>query len=169
MPNASAEFRRLATRLPSELDGLMRRGQTPDPDRLAGAEFRGANTARWMAQVGMRQFIKGFERRPDGRILGYNRRVAQDGLDGRWASPGERFAFFAVRPVDPAARDNHYLNALLLDYAAAGNRRLDPSRPIRDYLVRVEPGSDDVLLGRAFLALGPFRPSPSFFVLQRMR
>jgi hypothetical protein len=72
-----------------------------------------------------------------------------------------------VRRVDPAARDNHYLQALLLDYGAGAKSRLDPARPIRDYLVRVEPGSDDLLLGRAFLALGPFRPSPTFFVLER--
>jgi hypothetical protein len=163
---ASIDFRRLAAAAPSELDAVMRRGDTPDPDRLAGAEYRGANTARWTALLRMQQFVKGFERRPDGGLSGYNRRVPQD---GRWAAPGERFAFFAVRPVDPAARDNRYLNALLLDYGAGGNRRLDPARPIRDYLVRVEPGSDDLLLGRAFVALGPFRPSPTFFVLERLR
>ena len=61
------------------------------------------------------------------------------------------------------------MNALLLDYGAGGNRCLDPSGLIRDYLVRVEPGSDELLLGRAFLALGPFRPSPSYFVLEPLR
>jgi hypothetical protein len=169
MTTASVEFRSLVGRPPAELDAVLRRGGTPDRERLAGAEYRGANTAGWTVRLRMQQFVKGFERRPDGELLGYNRRVAQDGLDGQWASPGEPFAFFDVRVVDPAARDNHYLNALLLDYGAGGNPRLDPSRPIRDYLVRVEPGSDELLVGRAFVALGPFRPSPTFFVLERIR
>jgi hypothetical protein len=141
----------------------MRRGEAPDPGLLAGAEFRGANTAAWTVRLRMQQFVKGFERRPDGTLRGFNRRVAQD---WRWASPGERFAFFALRSVDLTSRERRYPNALLLDYGAAGNPWFDPSRPIRDYLVRVDPGSDQLLLGRAFLALGPLRPSPTFFVLE---
>lgn len=166
MTTASDRFRNLVARPPAELDAVMRRGEAPDPDALAGAEFRGANTAGWTVRLRMQQFVKGFERRPDGRLRGYNRRVTQDGLTGAWAAPGEPFAFFEVREVDPTARDNRYSHALMLDYGAGGSRWFDPSRPIRDYLVRVEPGSDELLLGRAFLALGPFRPSPSFFVLE---
>lgn len=165
---ASPEFRALASRPVAELHAGMRRGETPDVERLPAGEYRGANTAAWAGRLRMRQFVKGFERRPDGRLFGFNRRVAQDGLEGRWGSPGEPFAFFEVRPVDPVARDNHYLQALLLDYGAGGGSRLDPARGIRDYLVRVHPGSDELLLGRAFVALGPFRPSPTYFVLERM-
>lgn len=164
MSAASTRFRELVGRPPEELAACMRRGGTPDLDRLAGAEFRGANTAGWTVRLRMQQFVKGFEWRPDGTMSGYNRRVAQDGLDGQWASPGKPFAFFAVRPVDPAARDNHYLQALLLDYGAGGNPWYDPSRPIRDYLVQVD---DELLLGRAFLAFGPLRPSArTYFVLE---
>ena len=165
MTAASTRFRALAGQSPDELDAVMRRGETPDVDRLVAGEYRGANTARWASALKMQQFVKGFERRPDGRLFGYNRRVAQD---GSWAEPGKRFAFFEVRPVDPEARDNHYLQALLLDYGAGEGSRLDPARPIRDYLVRVEPGSDELLLGRAFVALGPWRPSPTYFVLERL-
>lgn len=165
MSMASERFRSLTALPPAELAALMRRGETPDPERLADAEYRGVNTARWTVRLRMQQFVKGFERRGGGGVFGYNRRVAQD---GRWDPPGPPFAFFEVRPVDPAARDNRYLQALLLDYGAGGNGRFDPARPIRDYLVRVEPGSDGILLGRAFVALGPFRPSPTFFVLERL-
>jgi len=165
MTIASGRFRDLVGRSAADLDDCMRRGGTPDGDRLAGAEYRGANTAGWTVPLRMQQFVKGFERRADGRLFGYNRRVAQD---HRWAAPGDRFAFFEVRAVDPAARDNHYLQALLLDYGAGGGSRLDPARGIRDYLVRIDLGSDDLLLGRAFLALGPLRPSPTYFVLERL-
>ncbi len=165
MTTPSERFRDLVRRSAGELDACMRRGGTPDVERLSGAEYRGANTAGWAVRLRMQQFVKGFELRPDGRVFGYNRRVAQD---DRWATPGDRFAFFEVRDVDPAARDNHYLQALLLDYGAGGGSMLDPARGIRDYLVRVDPGSDELLLGRAFLALGPLRPSPTFFVLERL-
>jgi hypothetical protein len=162
---ASARFRSLVASPSWDLDALMRRGGTPDPDALAGVEYRGANTAAWMARLRMQQFIKGFQLRPDGGLLGYNRRVPQD---GRWAVPGRPFGFFDVREVDPATRDNYYLQSLLLDYRAGGNPTFDPSRTIRDYLVRVDPRSDDLLVGRAFLAIGPFRPSPSYFLLERL-
>ena len=138
MTAAADRFRSLVGRPPAELDAVLRRGGTPDPARLAGAEYRGANTAGWSVRLRMQQFVKGFERRPDGGLLGYNRRVPQSGLAAPWGPAGERFAFFDVHAVDPAARDNRYLNALLLDYGAGGNPRLDASRAIRDYLVRVE-------------------------------
>jgi hypothetical protein len=40
-------------------------------------------------------------------------------------------------------------------------------RSIRDYLVQVEQGSHDVLLGKAFIALGRRRVFSNFFVLHR--
>jgi hypothetical protein len=163
---ASVRFRELMASPATALDACLRRGQTPDADALVDREFRGANTAGWAVRLRMRQFVKGFERRPDGRLFGYNRRVAQDGLDGAWASPSEPFAAFEVRAVDPAARDNRYLQALLLDYGAGGGSRFDPARGIRDYLVRVDAGSDELRLGRAFVVLGPLRPSPTYFVLE---
>ena len=68
--------------------------------------------------------------------------MAQNGLAGPWiARPSDaaprRYAFFSVTPVDAAARDNAHLHALLLDYGRGGNPWWDPSRTLRDYLVRV--------------------------------
>ena len=40
---------------------------------------------------------------------------------------------------------------------------------LRDYLVRVVPGSDDLILGKALLALGPARVASNYFVLERHR
>ena len=40
---------------------------------------------------------------------------------------------------------------------------------LRDYLVRVNPGSDDLLLGKAYLAVGPARAPLGFFLLERRR
>jgi hypothetical protein len=106
--------------------------------------------------------------------MGYNCPVVQNALDGRWRTqPSDdapkRFGFYEVAPVDPTARDNHYLHALLLDYGRGGNAFWDPSRNLRDYLVQVDAGNPDLLLGKAYLAAGPARIAMSYFILERFR
>jgi hypothetical protein len=56
---------------------------------------------------------------------------------------------------------------VLLDYGRGGNPPLDPTRALRDYLVRVDRGSDLLLIGKAYLALGPLRVPVAFFVMER--
>lgn len=157
-----------------ELDEVFLRGHTPSLDDLVGWEFRGINAPTWARALGIKKFIKGFVRRPDGEVTGYNTPVVQNALDGRWtARPDEaapkRFGFYRVAPVDPTARDNAYLHAVLLDYGAGDNPALDPSRGLRDYLVQVSPDDRDLYLGKAYYALGPLRVATSFFILERFR
>jgi hypothetical protein len=163
----------------AELQGLMRSGQTPDPERLAGYEFRGANHP-WFARIlGIQKFVKGFFRPPaptaDRLLEGFNCPVVQDGLGKPWttkpvgAEP-KRFGFYTVYRVRPGSRDARFPEALLLDYGASRrNARLSPVRVLRDYLVRVNPGSDELLLGKADVALGPLRLPVSYFILERLR
>ena len=168
-------FRQLVAASRAMLDDHLLRGETPDPDRLVGWEFRGANTPAWASWLGIRKFIKGFYRAADGRILGYNSPVVQNRLDEPWlprktsaAGEARRFGFYQVTVVDATARDNAYLHAALLDYGAGHNPLFDPSRGLRDYLVAI-PGTDgDLYLGKAYYALGPARLGVSFFVLERM-
>jgi hypothetical protein len=169
----SAEYLRLGALPSKELETLMLRGEAPDPERLAGWEFRGTNVAAFTKLLGIKKFIKGFYRSSAGQLLGYNIPVVQDAVTEPWRyKHGEsprRFGFYRVDPVDPAARDNAYLNSLLLDYGRGGNHELDPTSTLRDYLVRVERGADDLLLGKAFVAVGPLRVPVGFFVLERLR
>jgi hypothetical protein len=155
------------------LERVLVRGETPAVDALTGWEYGGWNHPPHMAVVGIRKFIKGFFRTDADRHFGYNTPARQDGLDHGWsARPApdrpKRFAFYRVTPVDAEGRDNRYLHALLLDYGRGGNATLDVSRIIRDFLVRVEPGSDELLLGKAYLAVGPARLFSNFFLLQRL-
>lgn len=170
----SAIYQRLARARPAALERLLVRGEPPSLPALIGYEYRGYNTAPQLSLLGIRKFIKAFFVTPGGAVYGCNTPVAQNGLGGPWiarpsAAAPRRYAFFHVGPVDPAARDNAYLHALLLDYGRGGNPALDPSRLLRDYLVRCVPGSDDLLLGKAYLAIGPLRVVGSFFVLERLR
>lgn len=171
---ASTHYKRLAGLTRAGLEAMLVGGETPSLPALVGYEYRGYNTAPTTALLGIRKFIKAFFTTSSGAIYGCNTPVAQNGLDGPWeARPSEavprRYAFFRVVPVDPGVRDNAYLHALLLDYGQGRNPTYDPSRLLRDYLVRCVPGSDDLLLGKAYLALGGARVTAGFFLLERHR
>ncbi len=164
----------------AELELAFVRGTTPDLEGLVGWEFRGINrlplNAVPIAQlVGIKKFMKGFFRADDGRVMGYNCPVAQNVLDGRWhAKPDDtapkRFGFYEVKPVDATARDNNYLHALLLDYGRGGNKPYDVTRGLRDYVIQVDPANPDLLLGKAYYAVGPGRIGGlNFFILERHR
>jgi hypothetical protein len=174
MAIASPLYLRLCRARPATLERILVGGETPVLSGLVGYEYRGYNLAPPLVLLGIRKFIKAFFVTPVGAVYGCNTPVGQNGLTGSWyARPDEaaprRYAFFRVAPVAPQARDNAYLHALLLDYGRGGNPRYDPSRFLRDYLVRVVRGSDDLLLGKAYLALGSARLAATFFLLERQR
>ncbi|MDB4955104.1 MAG: hypothetical protein JWO36_2673 [Myxococcales bacterium] len=157
-----------------ELEQVFVRGTTPDLEGLVGWEFRGINRLPLNGLpvaklVGIKKFLKGFFRGEQG-VMGYNSPVAQNVLDGRWNVAPKRFGFYEVRPVDPTARDNNYLHALLLDYGSGGNKAYDPTAYLRDYLVQVDPANPDLLLGKAYYAVGPARIGTlNYFILERHR
>ena len=187
LPSAAALALARAPR--PELERAMLRGSTPEIAALVDWEFRGINAtpdgALPLARLaGIQKFVKGMFRaagRRDGdpeavmdavmdAVMGYNCPVVQNALDGRWQTrPSDaeprRFGFYTVAPVDPTRRDNRYLHALLLDYGQGGNPAWDPSRALRDYLVQVDPGNPDLLLGKAYAAIGPLRFPVGYFVL----
>ncbi|MBK7194534.1 MAG: hypothetical protein IPH80_18790 [Myxococcales bacterium] len=170
---AGARVRALDHLSLAELEQVFVRGVTPDVAGLAGWEFRGLNTPSYMRFLGIRKFVKGFWRDAAGATWGYNYPVEQNPVDRGWyglpsVTNPKRFGFYTVAPVDPTARDNRYLHALLLDYGQGRNPRLDASAGLRDYLVQVDAADPDLLLGKAYYAVGPLRvPTASFFILER--
>lgn len=170
----SERFEELASAEDAALEELLEAGSAPDPKALAGFEFRGFNTPAFTALLGIRKFIKAFFDGPDG-LEGYNIPARQNGLGGEWrhkpdAESPKRFGFYRVYRVRAGSRDDRYPNALLLDYGASGrNFALAPERVLRDYLVQPFSGDPDVLLGKAYLALGPLRIRSNFFILGRLR
>jgi hypothetical protein len=168
----SLRFLRIVTLKPRQLEALMLRAQMPAADALTGWEYRGMNLGAGARILGIRKFIKGFCRSTDGQIFGYNVRARQNSPDEAWLAKlagveRKRFGFYRVLPTNPESRDNSYLNALLLDYGQGGNGRFDITAALRDYLVRISPGSDDLLLGKAFIAVGPLRLPIGYFLLER--
>jgi hypothetical protein len=168
----SKRFRQLANSSNRELEAILRAGQAPQLPSLVGSEWCGYNTPAFAKLLGIQKFIKGFFQGPQG-VEGYNTPALQNGIDGPWlAQPSpespRRFGFYTVTPVDRAARDNSYPEAVLLDYGASRrNERGGIARALRDYLVQPDPANPDILLGKAYFALGSFRVPSSFFILER--
>ncbi len=157
-----------------ELEKIFQRGCMPNLDDLVGWEFRGVNhlplNVLPLAQlVGIKKFVKGFFKTEDGRVMGYNRPVGRNALDGRWNVVDKRFGYYEVAPVDATARDNKYLHAVLLNYGKGKNPAYDPSQVLRDYVVQVDKRNPDLLLGKAYAAFGPVRIPTNFFILERFR
>ena len=171
------DFVALALATGDELERVMRMGSAPDLKGLSGFEFRGYNTLDITELFGFRKFKKGFYRADTGRdpamgIQGYNVVVEQNSLGNPWrdvlrgAAP-IRHGYYEVSRVDLCEVDNRYPNAVLLDYGKGKNAPYNPVRLLRDYVVQVYSDNPDLLLGKAYVALGPLRIFVSYFVLGR--
>lgn len=157
---------------------MMMNGTAPAFDSLAGWEFRGANALILTRLIGIRKFVKGFYEGPDRdtgptpHIQGYNIVVRQNADDAEHlyypsAEAPKRHGYYRVHKSVEGARDARYPNALLLDYGLGGNGLFGP--PLRDYIVQIYPDDPDLLLGKAYVALGPVRVPVSFFILERLK
>jgi hypothetical protein len=144
-------------------------GTRPDPSILSGREYRGANRPASSALLGIRRFIKGFRSDPEGGVHGYNKQVRGASLHAPWTAVRRRDGRVAYAPFLVLPAPDERGTSLLLDYGAADEPERGPARRLRDLLVRVTPGSDDVLLGRAHLEVrGRWLPV-GWFVLDHLR
>jgi hypothetical protein len=173
MSGATPRYTELASGPKSELDRVFATGEQPSFPSIAGYEFRGFNQPRFMSLLGIRKFVKVFFKSADGLDFGCNTPVEQNGLGADWLprpNPDnpKRFGFFSVGPVE-LPRPSRHPEALLLDYGRGHNKIYELSRFLRDYLVRVDAGSDELLLGKAYLVLGPVHLPVGYFLLERQR
>ncbi len=166
-----------------DLERALLAGTPPRFEDLAGWEWSGGNCVKVYQLIGIRRFVKGFYEGPDRAaagptphpspcIHGYNipvPRIADDAPPRCKPSDEHphRHGFYRTHAVVRGARDSRYENALLLDYGLGGNGLFGP--PLRDYLVQIYPDDPDLLLGKAYAAIGPLRIPLSFFVLSRWR
>lgn len=163
----------LARMSSGELESIMLTGTMPELGKLSGWEFRGLNHPAWAKLAGIKKFMKGFFWEGE-TLYGYNCVTEQNAPVMPWyGKPSDispkRFGFYQVADVEPEAKDNAYLNAVLLNYGKGGNKAYDPTNGLRDYLVQVDEGNSDLYLGKAYYALGPLRVATNFFILERHR
>ena len=181
-PHARRDIQALLRKRGSELEKLMREGKAPSYDDLVGWEFAGTNLGAVTDLLGIRKFKKGFYRGdprvphrashgPREFIQGYNVVVKQNGIaNPHVAHPDERapkrHGFYRVHPVDASAKESKYPNALILHYGLGRNGG-NPAALLRDYLVQPFGDDPDLLLGKAYLAIGGLRIPAGYFVLVR--
>ena len=171
---SSARYKALTCLSNIELEKIFAASRGPALEALAGNEFMGFNVPWFTRLLGIQKFIKVFFG-PTHGVEGYNIPVRQNGIDKSWeplpsVSAPKRFGFYLVGKVDAKSRDNHYPNAVLLNYGASPrNKKYQVERVLRDYLVVPDPKNAEIVLGKAYVALGSARIATSFFVLQRLR
>jgi hypothetical protein len=155
-----------------ELEEIFQNGETPDPEKLADWEFRGYNVPFFAKLLGIKKFKKGFYKSGD-EFWGYNIPIYQNPIDGPWRCKPvdhnpKRFGFYSVKKVDPQGVENKEPGALILNYAHGENMLWEGSF-LRDYVKQVDPDNEDLYLGKAYMAVGPGRIAPSFFIIERDR
>jgi hypothetical protein len=156
---------------PFVLEAILLQGKRPDVSKLVGWEFKGHNIGLLPRLGRILKFKKGFVSFGD-EVIGYNVLVEQNSPTEPWiALPDEsnpkRHGFFKVYPAEFSPKYNLYPHALLLDYSKGGNPIFDPSRVLRDYLVKPFEDNDDLYLGKAYAELFGKTIFVGFFVLER--
>ena len=158
-----------------ELRERLLAGHPVDPAALEGWAFRGTalGLPGFVERVSWKTFQKTFWREPaSGRLLGWNVRLHQDGVDAPSRAierRGEPWCTWFYEVVDggvpaPAGFDR----GLFVDYARGPNPRLDPIRWVKDPLVALEPGNADALLGVSYAVVGGrCVTTPTWFTLER--
>ncbi len=189
-PSAS-KLAALAALTPPELERIFEVGHPVELERLAGYEYLGMNFgtpagfARWF-----RKFRKVFFHDAEsGRSGGWNLRTRQNDDQGPWldAPPARAVSldaavdfltgrrtrspahgFFAIRSARRGEPTGARPGSLVIDYGEGRNPPGDVTALLRDVAVCVSEGDHDLLVGRAYLALGPaLVRAPGVFALAR--
>jgi hypothetical protein len=166
--------RELRTASRRELREQIVRGHPIDPAALAGWVYRGTSLGLPAAitRLTWRTFQKAFHRAPSGRLLGWNVRLEQDGLDApsrprlRAGRPVTEWNYEVSSPAGvpmPPGFDR----GLVIDYGRAPNPP-GPLHWIKDPLVALRAGSVDELIGVSYLVVGGrCVETPTYFTLER--
>ena len=151
-------------------------GHPVDPAAIEGWAYRGTSLGlpRFVEKLTWKTFQKTFWRQPGtGRLLGWNVRLEQDGLDAPSRPKmkrGEPVTTWHYEVIPPAGvpMPRGFDRGLIIDYSLAQNPLFDTTHFTKDPLVAVEPGNPDLLLGVSYLAFGRFcLETPTYFLLER--
>lgn len=160
----------------SELRERIVHGHPVNPDALAGFAYRGTSLGlpRAIEKLSWKTFQKTFYREPNsGRLLGWNVRLHQDGVDApsrpmrKNGRPLCVWHYEVIAPVGvPAPRG--FDRGLIIDYGRANNPRFDTVRWVKDPLVALTAGNYDALLGVSYVVVGGVCiETPTYFTLER--
>ncbi|MBI4952654.1 MAG: hypothetical protein HY908_11520 [Myxococcales bacterium] len=150
-------------------------GHPVDPRELEGWVYRGTSLGLpdFVAKLSWKTFQKTFYRDPtSGRLLGWNVRLEQDGIDApsrpklRRGRPVTEW-HYEVIPPEGVPMPRGFDRGLVIDYGRADN---PPGyvQLLKDPLVALAPGSADELLGVSYAVVaGRCIETPTYFTLER--
>jgi hypothetical protein len=169
---ASARYRELAGWSNKQLDALWHEADPATVNGMLDWEYIGWNPSPpGIELVKLQKFSKGLFVARSGDVYGYNTPLVQNGLGDPWIakpddSDPDRWRFYKVEFGDPLGLGKE---AMILDYARGGNGPFRIYNRLINYIVRLNSGNDDLLLGRAMGHLGPLSLRINFFLLERHR
>lgn len=166
--------RTLRTARNAELRQRIVEGHPVDPAALEGYAYRGTSLGlpRLVELATWKTFQKTFWRHPgSGRLLGWNVRLHQDGVDAPSRPKTKRGVpvtewNYEVIAAEGVPMPEGFGRGLVIDYSLAPNPLTQ--RIVKDPLVALEPGNADELLGVSYLVLGGRSvETPTYFTLER--
>ena len=151
-------------------------GHPVDPKALEGFAYRGTSLGlpRFVERLTWKTFQKTFHREEaTGRLVGWNVRLHQDGLDAPSRpiiKDGDPLCVWNYEVIEPdgVPLPRGFDRGLVIDYSRADNPTFDTVRLTKDPLVALSKGSYDELIGVSYLVVGGLCiETPTYFTLER--
>ena len=161
-----------------ELRARILEGHPVDPKAIEGFAYRGTSLGlpEVIERLTWKTFQKTFYReKATGRLLGWNVRLHQDGLDAPsrpLVKDGNPVCVWHYEVIEPRGvpMPKGFDRGLIIDYSRAENPLLDPTRLMKDPLVALTRGNYDELLGVSYAVVGGVcLETPAYFTLERER
>lgn len=168
--------RSLRTATRRELRAHIVSGSPVEPAAIEGYTYRGTSLGlpRFVERLTWKTFQKTFYRdEHTGRLLGWNVRLHQDGLDAPSrpiVKDGRPVCVWHYEVIEPRGvpMPRGFDRGLIIDYSRAENPRFDTVNYVKDPLVALAPGNYDALLGVSYALIGGVcLETPTYFTLER--
>ena len=178
-----------------ELDKILAYGHALKAEDIAGFEYTGFNVG---VPGPFKRLFQKFKKafyfdEQTGRFRGWNLKVIQNGAQNPWyvgsrepdgpaygiigrlvywlcgiRGGNAAHGFFSVYPAIIDKKFNEIPQGLLVNYAEGENGFLNITSRLKDYLVAVNAGSNDLVLGKGCIDLGLFSfKGQGFFILKK--
>lgn len=151
-------------------------GHPVDPKAIEGFAYRGTSLGLpgFVEKLTWKTFQKTFHRdEATGRLVGWNVRLHQDGLDAPSRpilKDGQPVCVWHYEVIEPGGvpMPSGFGRGLIIDYSRAKNPAWDTVRLMKDPLVSLVPGSCDELIGVSYAVIGGVCiETPTYFTLER--
>ena len=151
-------------------------GHPVDPEALEGFVYRGTSLGlpAFVEKLTWKTFQKTFHRdEATGRLLGWNVRLHQDGLDAPSrpiVKNGRPVCVWNYEVIEPRGvpMPVGFDRGLVIDYSRVDNPLFDTVRFMKDPLVALSPGNYDELIGVSYAVVGGICiETPTYFTLER--